>query len=73
MEEREFNDDLEGSGRGLVEVISWNFLGATEESQEKFHSGSPMSQQRFDPITSQIRVKSVIATSTRLLVGTDAS
>jgi hypothetical protein len=27
---------LEGSGRGGIEVLSWNLPGGTEENEEKF-------------------------------------
>jgi hypothetical protein len=29
------NDDLEGSGDRLIEVLSWHLLGGTEENHEE--------------------------------------
>jgi hypothetical protein len=29
---------MEGGGRGLIEILSRNFPGGTEEKQEKYHS-----------------------------------
>jgi hypothetical protein len=30
--------DLDGSGRGLIEELSWRFLGGPEETHKKSHS-----------------------------------
>jgi hypothetical protein len=31
--------DLEGTGPGLIEVLTWHLLGVTEEKYQKLHSG----------------------------------
>jgi hypothetical protein len=31
--------DMKGSGHGLFKVLSWHFLGGTEENHEKPQSG----------------------------------
>jgi hypothetical protein len=35
MNDNELELDLEGSGRGLIEVIFWYFLGGTEKSHKE--------------------------------------
>jgi hypothetical protein len=42
--------DLEGSGRDLIEVISWHLIGGTEEYQENPQSlRRPISRLIFEP------------------------
>lgn len=52
------NNYLEGSGRGVIEVLL-RYL--TEGNIEKSHSGMFMSQPRFEPNNSRIKFKTVTA------------
>jgi hypothetical protein len=49
--------DLEGSGSGLIEILSSNLPG-TEENYEKSQSRQPVSRPRFEPNTSPSEYKS---------------
>jgi hypothetical protein len=44
-DERGIGEDLEGSGRGLTEVISRNFCGAIEENKERTQCPGPVSKR----------------------------
>jgi hypothetical protein len=48
-------DDLERSERRLIEVLSQNLPGGTEENYERPHSGYPMSLPRLEPSTYRIQ------------------
>jgi hypothetical protein len=48
----------EGSGRGLIEVVSRYLRGGTEEDQEQLHPGYPIYWPRFKSSTSRIQVQS---------------
>jgi hypothetical protein len=50
--------DVQGSGRGLILVLSQNLPGGTKKTR-KSHSGQPVSVSRFEPGTSRIRSVSV--------------
>jgi hypothetical protein len=43
---------LKGGFHGLIEVLSWHFLGESEGNLEKPHSGQLMSLLRFESSTS---------------------
>jgi hypothetical protein len=53
------NDDLEGSGCGLINLLSWHLPGEAEESHEELRSGKLMSWLGFELSTFQIKVWSV--------------
>jgi hypothetical protein len=59
------NDELDGSGRGLFEVLSRYLPGEAEENNEKGSRGSRRLGPRFDPIISQMRVQICTVTPTR--------
>jgi hypothetical protein len=40
-------NNLEGSGRGLIEVLSRNLHGVIEENNKEFYSGHPVSGPKF--------------------------
>jgi hypothetical protein len=39
---------LKGSDYSLIEALSWNVFGGTEESHEKAQSGWPVTRTRFE-------------------------
>jgi hypothetical protein len=39
---------VEGIGHGLIEVLSQNFSGGTEENDEIFEAGYPEVRSRFE-------------------------
>jgi hypothetical protein len=45
-------EDMEGNGRDLTEILSWNLLRGTEENYKT--SRYLVSQPRFEPSTSQV-------------------
>jgi hypothetical protein len=55
----EFVKDPEGSGRGLIDVLSRHFPGGTNENHGNPQSEYPMSQPTVEPSTSRIQVYSV--------------
>jgi hypothetical protein len=57
--------DLEGSDRGLIEALSRNLSGWSEETPKKRQSVYLLSRPRFEQRTSLIRAKNVTATPTR--------
>jgi hypothetical protein len=54
-------DELERSSHSIIEVLSLNVPGWTEENNEKLRSGYTVSRPRFDPSISRIYVQSVRA------------
>jgi hypothetical protein len=44
--------NLEGSGSGIIEVLTQHFSSWAEENHEKPQSGQPVSRLRFEPNTS---------------------
>jgi hypothetical protein len=46
--------NLEGNNLGLIEILFWHSPGGTEENDEKFQSGKPVSQPIFEPGTLQM-------------------
>jgi hypothetical protein len=56
--------DLEGSGRGVIEVTSRNSPGGIEEINKTLQSEQTVSWTRFGPRTSRTRAKSITATQT---------
>lgn len=49
-----------GSGHGLIEIVSWNLSETTKEYHENHKSQQSVSRLRFKPSTSLIQVKSAI-------------
>jgi hypothetical protein len=47
---------MDGSGRGLIEVLSQHLAGGTEENDENFQSGYPVARPKLEPRISQTRV-----------------
>jgi hypothetical protein len=47
-------NDLDGSCRGIIEVLSRHLPGGTEENHKGALSGLPMSRPRFEQSTSRI-------------------
>jgi hypothetical protein len=48
--------DLEGSGRGLIEVPLWHLPGSSEEKIKYFRQDVPAFLTTFEPNISQIQV-----------------
>jgi hypothetical protein len=57
--DKRIGKDLEGSERGLIEVLSRNLPGGTEGTHEKSYC-----RQRFDSRTSRVRVWNATVTPT---------
>jgi hypothetical protein len=62
------NDYLETIFRGLMEALFRYLPECTAENHEKPQPGQPMSQPRYEPRASRIRVKTVTATRIRSVV-----
>jgi hypothetical protein len=62
--ERRIRGYFKGSGFNLIEELFCHMPGLTEENHGKLQSGYPMSRQKFEPRTSQIRAKGATATPT---------
>jgi hypothetical protein len=43
--------NLEGSGRSITEILSWNLTGESREKSEKAPSGEPVSPMIFETNT----------------------
>jgi hypothetical protein len=54
---RKSGKDLEGSGPGLIVVLSWHSPGGSEEDQVNTPTALPLYRPRFEPSTSRIQAQ----------------